>query len=104
MLFDVLVTQEANERYTARVLSLPDIVVSGTDERAVLEQVQKALANLHSHSHVVRLDIPDLPGCAADPWLRVAGMWEHDPDWEEFQRAITAYRRMVDAQTDSTPE
>jgi len=43
MLFDVLVTQEANERYTARVLSLPDIVVSGTDEREVLEQVQKAL-------------------------------------------------------------
>ena len=103
MLFDVLVTQEANERYTARVLSLPDIVVSGTDEREVLEQVQKALANLQSHSRVVRLEIPGLPGCTADPWLRAAGMWENAPDWEEFQRAISAYRRLTDTQTDRTP-
>jgi len=78
--------------------------VSGTDERAVLTQGQRAIANLQNHSRVVRLDIPALPGCAVEPWLRAASMWEHNPDREEFQRAVTAYRRMMDAQADGTPE
>lgn len=55
MIYDVLVTQEANERYTARVLALPDIVVSGTDEQEVLHQVQAAIAHLLNKSRLVRL-------------------------------------------------
>jgi hypothetical protein len=31
------------------------------------------------------------------PWLKFAGMFEDDPDWEEFQAAIAEYRREVDA-------
>jgi len=30
------------------------------------------------------------------PWLKFAGMFEDDPDWEEFQAAIEENRRELD--------
>ncbi len=32
------------------------------------------------------------------PSLKFAGVFKDDPNWEEFQTAITSYRREVDAQ------
>jgi predicted RNase H-like HicB family nuclease len=101
MIYDVLVTQEANERYTARVLALPDIVVSGTDEQEVLHQVQAAIAHLLNKSRLVRLTLPRPTDREADPWVRAAGMWANDPDWEQFQQAIHAYRQKIETSTDS---
>ncbi|MEK8019502.1 MAG: hypothetical protein VSS75_021730 [Candidatus Parabeggiatoa sp.] len=31
------------------------------------------------------------------PWLKFAGMFKDDPNWDEFQAAIAEYRREVDA-------
>lgn len=36
------------------------------------------------------------------PWMKFAGMFEHDPDWDEFQEAIAEYRREVDAENEVT--
>lgn len=36
------------------------------------------------------------------PWMKFAGMFEHDPDWDEFQQAIAEYRREVDAENEVT--
>ena len=101
MVYDVLVTQDVNKRYTARVLSLPDIIVSGTDEMEVLHQVRAAIAHLQHNSRIVRLNVPTPTDRETDPWLRAAGMWENDPDWEQFQQAIQVYRQKMDTQTDS---
>lgn len=100
MVYDILVTQDAQQRYTARVLSLPDIVVSGNDERDVLQQVQTAITHLHRNSHIVHLSIPMQTDKEADPWRRAAGMWAEDPDWEQFQQAIQSYRQQMDTPTD----
>ena len=55
--------------------------------------------DLQTHSHVVDVELP-LPDLAADsPWLRVAGMWADDPDWDSFQDTIVEYRRGIDAQS-----
>jgi hypothetical protein len=32
-----------------------------------------------------------------NPWLRFAGIWEHDSDWEAFQSAIETYRQEIGA-------
>src|SRR5215471_16283279 len=101
MIYDILVTQEAKELYTARVLALPDIIVSGADEQEVLHQVQTAIAHLLTKSHLVRLTIPTPTDREADPWVRAAGMWANDPDWEQFQQAIQAYCQKIDTSTDS---
>jgi hypothetical protein len=101
MIYDVLVTREANEHYTARVLALPDIIVSGTDKQEVLHQVHAVLVHLLNKSRLVRLTIPTPTDWEVDPWVRAAGMWANDPDWEQFQQAIQAYRQKTDTSTDS---
>lgn len=35
---------------------------------------------------------------AGDPWLRYAGMWADDPDWDVFQAEVEAFRQAIDAQ------
>lgn len=98
MTYDVLVTKEKSQRYTARVLLLPDIVVSGDTEEAVLEQVKTAITDLRSNSRIVHLDVPPFVGEESDPWLRYAGLWADDPDWEIFQTEVEAFRKVMDSQ------
>jgi hypothetical protein len=37
---------------------------------------------------------------ANDPWLRFAGMWKDDPQWNLFQAEIEAFRRSMDQSVD----
>ncbi len=99
MTYDVLVTREKNKRFKARVLLLPDIVVTGESEADVLDRVQTAITHLRASSHIVRLDVPSLPKEGADPWLRYAGFWADDPDWDAFQAEVEAFRQTIDMQT-----
>ncbi len=98
MTYDVLVTKEKSHLYKARVLLLPDILVTGNSEEEVLAQVEAAITNLRSNSRIVHLELPSLVG-EDDPWLRYAGLWADDPDWDVFQGEIEAFRQTIDAQT-----
>lgn len=99
MLYNVLLTQQPDKRYTARVLSLPDVVVSGMDDTEVLTRVRAAIANIQANSRIVQVEAPALAEASDDPWLRVAGVWEDDPDWELFQAEVQAFRDGVDSET-----
>lgn len=98
MVYDVLLTKESDNRYTARAMLLPNIVVSGTDESQVLNDLRIALANVEANSRTVRLDVPS-PKKPRDPWLEFAGIWKDEPDWDLFQAEIEAYRQEIDRQT-----
>jgi predicted RNase H-like HicB family nuclease len=98
MTYRVLVTKNPGDGYSARALALPDIVASGTTELEAIEQLRATLADPQVHSRVVQVDLPRPGEPLENPWLRFAGMWEHDPDWEAFQAAIEAYRQDIDAQ------
>ena len=94
----MLLTKESDNRYTARAMLLPNIVVSGTDESQVLDDLRIALADVQANSRTVRLEVPS-PKKPRDPWLEFAGMWKDEPDWELFQAEIEAYRQEIDRQT-----
>jgi predicted RNase H-like HicB family nuclease len=99
MTYKVLVTKQPDNRYTARALVLPDVVASGTTEAEAVDQLRDALADLQTRSRVVDVDLP-MPDVAQDhPWLRFAGMWAADPDWDLFQDAVAEYRRAIDEQS-----
>jgi Asp-tRNA(Asn)/Glu-tRNA(Gln) amidotransferase A subunit family amidase len=102
MTFEVLVTKRRDKQYTARVLLFPDIVVTGRDEQEVLAQVQSAIADLRASSHIVRLDVPPIPGGGDDPWLRFAGQWADDPDWDQFQDEIERFRQEMQTNESSS--
>jgi hypothetical protein len=102
MTYKVLVTKQHDSRYTARALVLPDVVASGTTEAEAVDHLRDALADLQTGSRVVDVDLALLDFAQENPWLRFAGMWADDPDWELFQGAVVAERREIDEQSQST--
>ena len=55
MVYDVLVTQDANKRYIARVLSLSDIIVSGPDEKRLGPEGQQYVSVVAAGSTIAML-------------------------------------------------
>lgn len=90
MHYDILMTQQANMQFTAQVLMWPDIVISGKSESVVLEKVRKAILEKQHNSRIIRLEVPNSQD---DPWLRHAGMWKDDPDWEEYEAELQLLRQ-----------
>lgn len=97
MQYDILLTKHPNNGYTARPLLLPELVVHAEDEGEVLNLVSEAIADLQNHSRIVRIEVQQQQE-AADPWLRFAGMWADDPDWDLFQAEVAAFRQTIDKQ------
>ena len=97
MTYDVLITRIDRKRYTAHALLFPSITATGHNEQDVLEQVQTAIADLRAKSRIVRIDVPAIPNERHDdPWLRFAGAWQDDPDWDVFQAEVSAFRQEMD--------
>ncbi len=96
--YDILLTKQPDNGYIARPVLMPEIVVSGADEKETLAQVCGAIANQQTQSRIVRVQVPTYNETVDDPWLRFAGMWEDDPNWEQFQADIASHRQLIDAQ------
>lgn len=95
----VLVTRHADNQYSARALALADVIASGTSEAEAIDALRSALADLQTRSHIVQVDLPVPVAPADDPWVQAAGIWAHDPSWEQFQQALAAQRAAVDAES-----
>jgi predicted RNase H-like HicB family nuclease len=100
MATNVLITRQPDNRYTARALVLPEIVVSGATEAEAVEHLRTALIDVHLHSRIIQVELPISAPSQEHPWLRFAGMWEHDPDWDAFDATVAELRH---ADTPETP-
>src|SRR5579859_5271146 len=101
MMTSVLITHHPDNRYTARALVLPEIVVTGATEADAVEQLRAALVDVQQHRRVIQVELPILETAAAHPWLRFAGMWEDDSDWGAFAAAVAELR--YDDTSDAPP-
>lgn len=99
--YDILLTRQANNGYLARPVLMPELVVAGEDEQEAIARVCTAITEHQTESRVVQVTLPVNQQTDDDPWLRFAGMWKDDPNWEQFQADIAANRRWVDEQTQS---
>lgn len=100
MRYEIVVTKDVNNGYSARPVLFPEVVVTGADEQETLERVRAAIVDLQSTSRVVAIDVPlDPETTPADPWLEFAGMWADEANWESFQEEVAAYRHSMDAET-----
>ena len=93
MTFDVLLTQK-NRRYFAHVRQWPEVIGEGETEEKALAQARTELKALLVGGKLVQLDLELEP--SEHSWYQFAGMFEDDPDWEEFQTIIQKYRHEVD--------
>lgn len=98
MRYEVIVTKEPNDGYTARPVIFPQMVVSGDDEAETLERVAAALVKMQANSRLVSIDVPATsPDTTDDPWATFAGMWAGEPAWEEFLAGIETYRAEIES-------
>jgi predicted RNase H-like HicB family nuclease len=93
MTFDVLLTRK-NRRYFAHVRQWPEVIGEGETEEKALAQAHTELKALLAGGKVVQLDLELEP--SEHPWYQFAGMFEDDPDWDEFQAAIQEYRQELE--------
>jgi hypothetical protein len=96
MTYDVLVTRTDRSHYTAHALLFPNVTATGRNERDVLAKVQLALADLRAKSRIVTVDVPTISHEENDPWMRFAGAWKNDPDWDIFQEEMQLFREEMD--------
>ncbi|MBX3050720.1 MAG: hypothetical protein KF753_04560 [Caldilineaceae bacterium] len=99
MRYEIVVTKQVNNGYTARPVLFPEVVVTGADEQETLERVRAAIVDLQSTSRIVAIDVPlKSETTPVDPWLEFAGMWADEANWETFQEEVAAYRHSIDEQ------
>lgn len=105
MQYDILLTQNPGNGFTARPLLWPEVVALGDNEGEALARVQEALAAFLANSRIVKIELPT-PSPIDDPWLRFVGMWSDIPEeqWESFQAAIAAHRLEIDQQQSLLPD
>lgn len=105
MQYEILLTKNQKNGYTARPLALPELTVAADNEAEALALVRQAIANLQQNSHIVQIDVPS-PATVSitDPWQPFFGMWADDPDWEQFQAEVAAFRYQIDQSDDLVVE
>ncbi|OGO39742.1 MAG: hypothetical protein A2Z04_02700 [Chloroflexi bacterium RBG_16_57_9] len=97
MVYNVLLTRNPDNGYTARVLAWPEMVVTGDTREEVLVRTRtQILQQLAGGAEIVQIEVEPTEG--EHPWMRYAGMWEDDSTFNDFQARIEAYRYEIDAE------
>jgi predicted RNase H-like HicB family nuclease len=89
----ILLENQQNGAVLATVLGLPNCHAEGATREAALANVQRLLAKRLARAELVSIDFP-----TENSELPMAGIFEHDPQWDEFQAAIADYRHELDAE------
>ncbi|MBN3940258.1 MAG: hypothetical protein V7L21_12930 [Nostoc sp.] len=92
--YDVLIENQQDGEVSATVLGLPDFQGSGVTKEEALEKLIQLLQE--RKPEIVTLEIE--PTQTEHPWMKFAGMFKDDPQFDEMLAYIEADRRELDAQ------
>ena len=93
---NVLIESEKDGSIRATVLGLPDCKAKGANRKEALTNLRQLLTARLQEAEIVPLEIK-LPK-KEHPWMKFAGMFKDDPDFDEVLADIEAYRRELDAE------
>ncbi|WP_341525286.1 hypothetical protein WKK05_22120 [Nostoc sp. UHCC 0302] len=94
--YEVLIENEPDGTVKATLLGLADFQSSGaTKEEAIKTLIQRLQARLEK-AEIVTLEME--PPKTEHPWMKFAGMFKDDPQFDEVQEHIEAYRRELDTE------
>jgi len=88
--------QELEDGYKATVLGLPNCESIAETREAALTNLQQVLTEFLAKADIVSLEI-ELPK-TENPWIKLAGKYKDDPQFDDMLEAIAAYRRELDAE------
>ncbi|MDF5724149.1 MAG: type II toxin-antitoxin system HicB family antitoxin [Rhizonema sp. PD37] len=92
--YSVLVEAQKDEGYKATVLGLPDCNANGATREEALTNLRQLLTTRLLNSEIVSLEI-DNPNFQ-HPWMKFAGMFKDDSQFDEMLEDIKALRRERD--------
>lgn len=95
--YDVLIENQQDGRVSATVLGLPDIKSSGATKEEALEKLIQLLQE--RKPEIVTLEIE--PPQSEHPWMKFAGMFKDDPQFDEILAYIEADRRELDLENET---
>jgi predicted RNase H-like HicB family nuclease len=90
----ILLESEARG-FRASVLGLPDCQAQGETREVAIANVQQALRSRLESAEIITVPLDSMP------MSRLAGIFKNDPQWDEFQAEIAAYRQEVDAELEA---
>jgi hypothetical protein len=85
------VTQRADRVWIAKLLTWAGFSVEGTSREDALLKLDRQVKAQLADGEIAYLDLPLAP--TNNPWLAIAGKYQDDPNWDEYQAAIAAARQ-----------
>ncbi len=92
--YEVLIEYESEGQFIATVLGWQDCQVKGKTKEDALNKLRQLLNNRLQNSEIVSLDLSIAE--SEHPWMKFAGMFKDDPDFEDVLADIEAYRREIE--------
>lgn len=92
--YEVLIEHQPEGQVSAMVLGWQDCRVEGETKEDALNKLRQLLNNRLQNTEIVSLDV-SIPE-SEHPWMKFAGMFNDDPDFDDVLADIEAYRREVD--------
>lgn len=92
--YDVLIEKKVEGGVSATVLGWQDCQARGSTKAEALEQLRQLLTARLQNTEIVSLEIDLLK--PEHPWMKFAGMFKDDPDFEDVLADIAAYRQEID--------
>ncbi len=98
MKIPVLIEATSDHRYRATGCDPFAGTVEADTPEAALEEMQKLVNDRVSQgARIASLELPE----GAEPWNEGAGMFQDDPLFDEWQRAVADYRREANGAEDT---
>lgn len=96
--YDVLIERDSDDKIIATVLSMPEWKASGVTEEEALNKLYSDLSVRLANAKIVSMKIE--PEKQENAWLKLAGKYKDDPQFEAMLEYIEADRRFLDAETE----
>ncbi|MEH2046384.1 type II toxin-antitoxin system HicB family antitoxin [Nostoc sp.] len=93
--YDVLIENQPDGTVKATLLGLPDCQGLGNTETEAIEKLSQSLQHRLESAKIVTLAI-EVPQVVENPWLKIAGKYKDDSQFDEMLEYIEEYRRGLD--------
>lgn len=97
--YDVLIENQQDGSVSATVLALSDCKAIGATKEEALTSLRELLTARLAKAEIVSLEIE--PPSLEHPWMKFAGMFKDDPQFDEMLAYIEADRRELDAEMEA---
>jgi hypothetical protein len=102
MVVDIELMRQANNRYSARALQFPDLLVEAVSRDEAIAKMREALlARRRAGAEVVQIALDDGTPQSYGTWPRHAGTFADDPLYREMLAEVEKQRRLLDSTSEA---